>query len=540
MGSDTDRKPSSRNKSSSNNNSSNTNKFIGGCAEMQGNIYDYKPGAYSGTDEYERTTTALINHCCSTLPESSALRYCLKELTKKIFPKPIMAASIPPKDDKSLPTSTQQEVVEFKEELREQKGSTKRLEESLNKTYSIAVGQATTAILAKIEESSDWAAVSSASDIIGLLKIIRKIAHNTEDQTNPTLSLLQATQRLYNLKQGDNQTPENYKTQFDNMHEVVTTMGGHLSQPPTLHTVSKDKYQKSYDDITPTQQQVVSELAEEMTCAILFIHNSNGKRSFQLKNKLYNDYVQGQTDSYPDNMNAAYQMLKQYRSINVTIDIPPEQARSFTTKGKYTNKHSDSDSNRSTDLHPKWEHYRCKFCGEKGHPPYATYCKAIRAIQKDPELLDKIKKASHNASDSDNSQSNGSKSKKPKKSKSQTESTKTKKAAIAAFQKTQHKQFTQMMNQLNDSPSDSSDCYSSDSESTEGHGFFQTYEVKRAPKYRSAQKHRSVHIPKHTAISDQYYDTQSESDSAISQQQDERWIKVTNRKSPKTIPIFNR
>ena len=69
--------------------------FVGACTGMQGHIYDYKPGTFTGTDQYEKTTEMLINYCCSTLPESSALRYCCMELQLKTFPKPTMAASIP-------------------------------------------------------------------------------------------------------------------------------------------------------------------------------------------------------------------------------------------------------------------------------------------------------------------------------------------------------------------------------------------------------------------------------------------------------------
>ena len=40
--------------------------FVGACTGMQGHIYDYKPGTFTGTDEYEKTTDMLINYCCST------------------------------------------------------------------------------------------------------------------------------------------------------------------------------------------------------------------------------------------------------------------------------------------------------------------------------------------------------------------------------------------------------------------------------------------------------------------------------------------
>ena len=67
---------------------------------MQGHIFDYKPGAYSGTDEYERTTTRLIEHCCSTMSESSSLRSCFTELKMKTITKPSMKYSAKDEDKK--------------------------------------------------------------------------------------------------------------------------------------------------------------------------------------------------------------------------------------------------------------------------------------------------------------------------------------------------------------------------------------------------------------------------------------------------------
>jgi hypothetical protein len=140
---------------------------------------------------------------------------------------------------------------------------------------------------AKIEESTDWTDVNHDSDCIGLLKIIKKIAHNTEDQNNPTLSLIEATQRIYDLRQNDHQSPM----------DVITSLGGCIYQPPMLESVSQRKYRKSYKTLTDAQKAEVETLADELTRATLFIHNSNPKKCLQLKNKLYNDHVQGQTDT---------------------------------------------------------------------------------------------------------------------------------------------------------------------------------------------------------------------------------------------------
>ena len=101
-----------------------------------------------------------------------------------------------------------------------------------------------------------------------------------------------------------------------------------------------------------------------------------------------------------------------------------------------------------------------------------------------------------------------------------------------------------MMEYLQDSL-DSSDYASSDSESESGHGFFQQpYKVKSASKYRSALKPKSVRTNKRHTSTHKGYDSysessrqsneiQSESDTDIVNQQDERWIEVRRRRKSK-------
>ena len=168
------------------------------------------------------------------------------ELQLKTFPKPTMAASIPPAKASDPPTSSRQDELEFREELRDWKSTTKRLEESLHKSFAIAYGQTTDAMREKLSENQNWNTINSNSDCISLLSLLRDIAHNTEEQTNPNLGLIQATQRLYRLTQKDNQTLEDYKFKFDNMLGVINKMEGCISQPKHLVYVSKRDYNTDY------------------------------------------------------------------------------------------------------------------------------------------------------------------------------------------------------------------------------------------------------------------------------------------------------
>jgi hypothetical protein len=231
-----------------------------------------------------------------------------------------------------------------------------------------------------MECADEWQLANSESDCIGLLKIIKRIAHNTEDQKNPTLSLIEATARLYALVQKDNKKPEDYKKRFDNMMDVIDSMGGCIYQPPILEAVAAKHYNKDVEHLAADKRLETIRLANELAQATLFIKNSNNKKYNQLKIKLSNDHVQGMTNSYPGTMNAAYQMLTQFKAIVTDTAITPSQGTSFAQ----TKKQSNQDPNQFNK--EKWANHECALCGKKGHPPYPKPCSVAKAFEDNPSI----------------------------------------------------------------------------------------------------------------------------------------------------------
>ena len=86
-------------------------------------------------------------------------------------------------------------------------------------------------------------------------------------------------------------------------------------------------------------------------------------------------------------------MLKQYHVINITGTTISEGSAFMQNKeGNKSESKDGSDKDNKTGLHPKWKDCKCSICDKKRHPPYAKYCKAVRAIAKDANLQSQIKK----------------------------------------------------------------------------------------------------------------------------------------------------
>ena len=324
---------------------------------------------------------------------------------------------------------------------------------------------------AKLSEDSNYATIDSTCDPIGLLQIIKSIAHNNESQRNPTVSLILAEKRLMNMIQGDGQSNDSYRLKFENQANVIQNMGGQLYRQSTLNIVSQEIFTKDYNQLTEKQSRVeAQEAATELWKATLFITNSNPTKFDQLKKELHNDYISGDIKSYPKTFNDAFHRLNQHKPYgNYTVE--PTFPTAFAQQ-KYNNNGSDSDGDDLQQPPRFMADYICAVCGETGHLASTKYCHLTRSLKNDPSLRAKLKAAAvsdnNSTSDDDSSTSFIKKKKKPSKKGSKDKSKDKKSTTKSNKRIKEDKQLIQqVLTTLNqqESSSDSGSNANSDSDS---------------------------------------------------------------------------
>ena len=261
----------------------------------------------------------------------------------------------------------------------------------MSKTYTIIHGQCNRAMKAKIEDDANWEFIDKNCDPIGLLSIIKAVAHNNETQRNPTVSLILAQKWLMNMIQADGQSNDSYHLKFENQADVIENMGGLPYGESTLDIASQKLFQLDYEDVTDTDDQVtVQEAATELWKAMLLITNSNQKKFDQLKKELHNNYISGDKNIYPTTFMEAYSHLNRYKPFTSYDEvIEPSAGQSYHQHGN----ESDSDNSHGSNkpVPQKYKTWTCQVCGEKGHPPSANYCKLVKGIKDNESLHNKIK-----------------------------------------------------------------------------------------------------------------------------------------------------
>mmetsp|Transcript_5923 Transcript_5923/g.16609 ORF Transcript_5923/g.16609 Transcript_5923/m.16609 type:complete len:134 (+) Transcript_5923:274-675(+) len=128
-------------------------------------------------------------------------------------------------------------------------------------------------------------------------------------ETRPFHSFI-PKKRLMNMVQGEGQSTDSYRLKFENQADVIQNMRGQLYRDSTLYIVSMDTYNKKYHELTTdSERDTIKAAATETWKASLFIVNSNPTKFDQLKKEMHNDYISGNTDSYPTTFNSTCNRL---------------------------------------------------------------------------------------------------------------------------------------------------------------------------------------------------------------------------------------
>ena len=75
------------------------------------------------------------------------------------------------------------------------------LDENVQKSYSLVLGQCTDPLKSKLKKIKEWNAASAIYDILILIRIIRTITFKSDEQKYLPLALHQAKAKIYNIRQ---------------------------------------------------------------------------------------------------------------------------------------------------------------------------------------------------------------------------------------------------------------------------------------------------------------------------------------------------
>ena len=249
---------------------------------------------------------------------------------------------------------------------------------------------------------SAWQAVCDAQDAVGLLKMVRDVAHDQTEAKQTVMGFVESTAEFFTYHQSEKETDDEYGIMFNAMVDSIKAHGGSPWHHPGLAALQTKKIgnelaRKEPDplNIPQLRKNELLKLAKERGnkaannefLACQFILNSDNKRYKELKTALANRFVFG-NDDYPKDTTQALALLKNFKSEN--------------KKHSTANKNNDNINNSNEEnagvafVQPgaasgsrNYSKDQCFICGKNGH--HGHDCRSVTESVRDSHLTKRKK-----------------------------------------------------------------------------------------------------------------------------------------------------
>ena len=158
-----------------------------------------------------------------------------------------------------------------------------------------------------MESIEGFATVEAGRNGIELLKIFRLVSYGFESHKDRMLAYAEALKGLITLRQGEQQSLQDFKKQFEDRVAVCEAVGEKLALPKTLIDLIVEENTRAGRD--ETTDEVVHETAYQRMLARLFLLGVDQARYGGMFAKLENDHSAGD-DKYPHTVDATYNRLR--------------------------------------------------------------------------------------------------------------------------------------------------------------------------------------------------------------------------------------
>jgi hypothetical protein len=237
--------------------------------------------------------------------------------------------------------------------------------ESRQKIFSLVWQQCTEPMHAKIKAHREYKAIEVALNGIELLRIIKLICFDIEDEKYVPQKVHESKAAFYALKQGKD-SDQAYLMKFINTLEIIEQCGASLGEDPLVRAmVCKDlKYQVDTADADEIAE--ISKKTRDYSLRAAFLLGADMDRYGSMIRGLKNASLAGR-DEWPKNQTEAYNYISKTES-----EDPNGKTARHHQETSFVNDHEKKT--KELDKEPQAWHAKmtCRNCNTKGH--IASFC----------------------------------------------------------------------------------------------------------------------------------------------------------------------
>ena len=359
-------------RNNNNNNRPQKNKkdeFKGDCEDLKGKVFYI--GSMKQADNYNNTTEAILAYIQRTYDHGSDIMEALDELVDKDFtglmPKKMNLGDQASKDEQEVATMILQS------EVRKYVDRKQKYADNMNKAYALILGQCTKGLKTKLESRKDWDS-SIKNNAINLLKALKEITYNYQDNKYPMESIYFAIRNVFTMKQDENESIIQFTKRFNNAKDIMETQHGKLRMEKYLATID------GYSTMTVDQKKDTANEQYNKLMAFAYLKGLDHKRCGKLVEDLGNQYALGD-DKFPPTIAKATETVVTYKN---KVNNPSQQCGNGRNNNRNNGNNGNNNGNNNGDsqgqsfgqsgIHNnnnnnnhQMANIVCYNCGRKGH-----------------------------------------------------------------------------------------------------------------------------------------------------------------------------
>jgi hypothetical protein len=237
--------------------------------------------------------------------------------------------------------------------------------ENRQKIFSLVWQQCTESMHAKIKAHRDYPTIEQALDGIELLKIIKLICFNIEDEKYAPQKAHETKAAYYLMKQGRD-SDQAYQIRFINTVQVIEQCGSSIGEDPLIRTVVCKDLGYASTTTPPTKIAEIKKTVRDYTLGAGLILGADPERYSSMIRGLKNASLAGR-DEWPKNVTEAYNYLSKWEGDDVN------------TRGSRDYEGVTFTNNGTTTKEPQPWHAKmtCRNCNKVGH--IAAFCQNDKA-----------------------------------------------------------------------------------------------------------------------------------------------------------------
>jgi hypothetical protein len=347
-------------KRNGNKTAASTVKFLGGKEELDGNYFDCT--GYGQSDRFMKTVQKIADYTGQEYKCGGVTRTEVMTQAPVVIPLPARPVSTTTTAADGTVTTTPPDVLDISDYQSEKKVADYKIQhqtENRQKVFSLVWQQCTESMHAKIKAHRGYTTIEQDLNGIDLLRIIKLICFNIEDEKYVPQKVHETKAAFYALRQGRD-SDQAYHVKFMNTVEVIEQCGASLGVDPLTHImVCKDLgYQ-----VNTTNADEVLEIktnVREYTLGAALILNADPDRYSNMIRGLKNASLAGR-DEWPKTITEAYNYLSKWEGDDVSSRVSRDyEGTAFT------------NSDRVREPQPWHVKMTCRNCNKVGH--IATFC----------------------------------------------------------------------------------------------------------------------------------------------------------------------